>query len=83
MIVCQCKAISTATIFSAVDAGAGSLGQVCRSTGAGTDCGCCVFALKDLVCDYQNRLALLPITGMDLLVEAHDEAGFPASRRAS
>ena len=83
MIVCQCKAISASTVYDAVDTGASSLGQVCRSTGAGTDCGCCVFALKDLVCDYQNRLAHLPSAGLVLLLEANNEAGFSASRRAS
>ena len=52
MIVCQCKVVNDRAITAAVDAGAGSLAEVCRTTGAGTDCGGCVFAVKAIVCEH-------------------------------
>lgn len=52
MIICHCKVVNDAAITAAVDAGATSLAEVCRSTGAGTDCGGCVFAVKALVCHH-------------------------------
>ena len=36
--------------------GARSLAAVCRSTGAGQDCGACVFSLKRLVCGHGSAL---------------------------
>ena len=52
MIVCHCQVVSDRAVADAVRAGARSLAGVCRSTGAGQDCGRCVFSLKRLVCDH-------------------------------
>jgi bacterioferritin-associated ferredoxin len=52
MIVCHCRVVTDRTVVVAVEAGARSLGAVCRSTGAGQDCGACVFSLKRLVCEH-------------------------------
>ncbi|MBR7742536.1 (2Fe-2S)-binding protein [Phycicoccus sp. BSK3Z-2] len=52
MIICHCKVVNDRAITDAVDAGATSLAAVCRETGAGTDCGGCVFAVKAIVCDH-------------------------------
>ena len=52
MIVCHCHVVNDAAIAAAVDAGARTLGQVCRSTGAGSDCGACVFSVRRLVCEH-------------------------------
>lgn len=49
MIVCQCKVVNDRAITDAVAAGAKTLAQLARATGAGTDCGCCVFAVKALL----------------------------------
>ena len=46
MIVCQCAVVNERAVDAAVAAGASTLGQVCRSTGAGRDCGTCVFSVK-------------------------------------
>lgn len=56
VIVCQCKVVSDEAVAAAVRAGARSVAQVCRSTGAGRDCGSCVFAVKRLVCEVHDTL---------------------------
>ncbi len=56
MIVCHCRVVSDRTVAEAVRAGARSVSGVCRSTGAGQDCGSCVFSLKRLVCEHGNAL---------------------------
>ena len=53
MIVCQCHVVNERAIAAAVDAGARTLGQVCRMTGAGRDCGACVFSVRRLVCEHE------------------------------
>ena len=52
MIVCQCRVVNDRAVRDAVDDGATSLAEVCRTTGAGTDCGGCVFAVKAIVCEH-------------------------------
>lgn len=52
MIVCHCRVVSDRAVAGALREGARSLAAVCRSTGAGQDCGACVFSLKRLVCEH-------------------------------
>lgn len=52
MIICQCRVVSDTAVHAAVEAGATTLAEVCRTTGAGTDCGGCVFTVKALVCEH-------------------------------
>ncbi len=52
MIVCHCRVVNDTAVTEAVDAGATTLATVCRTTGAGTDCGSCVFAVKALLCEH-------------------------------
>jgi bacterioferritin-associated ferredoxin len=52
VIVCQCHVVNDAAIAGAVRAGARTLSEVCRSTGAGRDCGACVFSVRRLVCEH-------------------------------
>jgi bacterioferritin-associated ferredoxin len=56
VIVCHCRVVTDRAVADAVRAGAGSLSSVCRSTGAGQDCGSCVFSLKRLVCEHGKDL---------------------------
>lgn len=64
MIVCQCRVVSDRDVDAAVAEGARSLGQVCRSTGAGQDCGSCVFSIKaQLVQHHERECALLQADG--------------------
>jgi bacterioferritin-associated ferredoxin len=59
VIVCHCRVVNDAAVVDAVEAGATTLAQVCRVTGAGTDCGSCVFSVKALLCQHDvNRTAL-------------------------
>ena len=61
MIICHCGVVNGDTVARAVDAGARTLSQVCRSTGAGQDCGTCVFALRRLICEHEaSEHATLP-----------------------
>ncbi len=55
MIVCHCHVVSDRVVAAAVDAGARTLAGVCRSTGAGKDCGACVFSLKRVLCEHQRQ----------------------------
>ncbi|MCA9488784.1 MAG: (2Fe-2S)-binding protein [Myxococcales bacterium] len=49
MILCLCEGVSDRTIDEAIRAGARSVRQVTRATGAGTGCGSCA-------CDVRSRL---------------------------
>jgi len=51
VIICHCRVVTDADVREAVDAGAHTVAAVCRSTGAGTDCGSCVFTVKALLCE--------------------------------
>ena len=59
MIVCHCRVVSDRAVTAAVQDGARSVAAVCRATGAGRDCGSCVFSLKRLVCEHGAPLAPL------------------------
>ena len=59
MIVCHCRVVTDRQVADVVRQGAVSLGSVCRSTGAGQDCGSCVFSLKRLVCEHGAAAAQL------------------------
>jgi bacterioferritin-associated ferredoxin len=52
MIVCHCEVLTHRDIAASIALGAGTLGTVCRSTGAGQACGGCVFAIKRLLCEH-------------------------------
>lgn len=54
MIVCQCRVVSDRAIHEAVSDGARTLSAACRATGAGQDCGSCIFTVKALVCQHQG-----------------------------
>jgi len=53
MIVCHCKVLSDRDVAAAIDSGARSVRQLCGATGAGKDCGGCVFSLKRLLCEHE------------------------------
>ena len=54
MIICQCAVVSDRSVTEAVATGAQSLAQVCRSTGAGRDCGACVFNVKRIITEHRQ-----------------------------
>ena len=59
MIVCHCGVVNDQAVSRAIDEGARTLSGVCRTTGAGRDCGACVFSLKRLLCEHQGSVAAL------------------------
>jgi bacterioferritin-associated ferredoxin len=58
VIVCHCAVVTDRDVRDAWDSGARSLGQTCRATGAGSDCGTCVFSLKRLLCEHVDSASL-------------------------
>lgn len=52
MIVCHCKVVTDQQVRRALDSGASTVAQVCGATGAGRDCGSCVFSLRRLLCEH-------------------------------
>ena len=52
MIFCHCAVVSDREVAQAIDAGARTVAQVCRSTGAGQQCGSCVFSVRRVVCQH-------------------------------
>jgi bacterioferritin-associated ferredoxin len=64
VIVCQCRVVSDRTVDAALADGARTLSAVCRATGAGQDCGSCVFTVKAQVRQHLVReSALLEVEG--------------------
>ncbi len=59
MIVCHCGVVTDRQVAAALDAGARTVGSVCRATGAGRDCGVCVFSVKRMVCEHVSADAAL------------------------
>jgi bacterioferritin-associated ferredoxin len=53
MIVCHCRVVSSDDIADALDAGARTVSEVCRTTGAGQSCGTCVFSVRQVVCKHE------------------------------
>jgi bacterioferritin-associated ferredoxin len=52
VIVCHCQVVSDRTIHAAVADGARTLAAVCSATGAGRDCGTCVFSVRAIVREH-------------------------------
>jgi len=65
VIVCHCQVVTDQQVKRAVDNGAHSLAQVCGATGAGRDCGSCVFSLKRLLCEHEasQQVSLQEVDG--------------------
>jgi bacterioferritin-associated ferredoxin len=66
VIVCHCDVVNDAQIARAVEQGARTVAQVCGATGAGRQCGSCVFTVKRIICQ-QHAVA-------DQVVEERGEA---------
>ncbi len=52
MIVCHCQVVNDRAVRDSVARGARTLADVCRATGAGKDCGACVFSVRRLLCEH-------------------------------
>ncbi|WP_406051613.1 bacterioferritin-associated ferredoxin [Kribbella sp. NBC_00889] len=62
MIVCHCEVVSDRDVVESIDRGARTLAQVCGTTGAGRNCGGCVFSLKRLLCQHGRSVSAASIT---------------------
>ena len=56
MIVCHCHVVNDRAVSDSIERGARTLSQICRATGAGRDCGACIFAVKRLACAHEPRV---------------------------
>jgi bacterioferritin-associated ferredoxin len=57
VIVCHCAVVNDRAVVNAIENGARTLAGVCRSTGAGKNCGTCVFSIRRLLCDHEPTVA--------------------------
>lgn len=57
MIVCHCEVVNDKQITHALEQGARTVAQVCGATGAGRNCGSCVFTVKRLLCEHHGDAA--------------------------
>lgn len=64
MFVCQCHVVTDTAVKHAVDVGARTLSQVCRTTGAGRSCGTCVFSVKRVMRSHQEACRQVAATPM-------------------
>ena len=55
MIFCHCAVVGDREVARAVDAGAVTVAAVCKATGAGQQCGSCIFSVRRVVCDHQAQ----------------------------
>ena len=52
MIFCHCAVVGDRDVALAVDAGARTVAEVCKATGAGQQCGTCIFAVRKVLCQH-------------------------------
>jgi bacterioferritin-associated ferredoxin len=60
LIICHCRVVNDTAVVEAAEAGARTLAQICQATGAGQDCGSCVFSVKRLLCEHD--VSRMPLT---------------------
>jgi bacterioferritin-associated ferredoxin len=65
VIVCHCEVVSDRDVATALREGARNLSEVCRQTGAGQNCGTCIFSVKQLVCQHE-QVVPGPLVEVDL-----------------
>lgn len=63
MLVCHCHSVNCHRIREEARAGARTVGQIGRKTGAGTSCGGCVPAIRDVL-ETSRRLPVLSASGV-------------------
>ena len=56
MIVCHCRVVSDRDVDSVISEGAHTLSEVCRRTGAGQNCGTCIFSVKQILCQHDQSV---------------------------
>lgn len=54
MIFCHCAVVGDRDVARAIEAGAKTVAQVCKATGAGQKCGNCIFSVRRVVCQHER-----------------------------
>jgi bacterioferritin-associated ferredoxin len=52
VIFCHCAVVGDREVAAAVEAGARTVAQVCKATGAGQQCGSCIFSVRRVLCQH-------------------------------
>jgi bacterioferritin-associated ferredoxin len=55
VIFCHCAVVGDREVAGAVAAGADTVAAVCKATGAGQQCGTCIFSVRRVLCDHQAQ----------------------------
>jgi bacterioferritin-associated ferredoxin len=55
VIFCHCAVVGDREVADAIDAGATTVASVCKATGAGQQCGTCIFSVRRVLCDHQAQ----------------------------
>jgi bacterioferritin-associated ferredoxin len=55
VIFCHCAVVGDRQVAEAIDGGADTVASVCRATGAGQQCGTCIFSVRRVVCEHQAK----------------------------
>jgi bacterioferritin-associated ferredoxin len=71
VIFCHCAVVGDREVSRAIDAGATTVASVCKATGAGQQCGSCIFSVRRVLCDHQAQQAVqqvqpAPAIGVDV-----------------
>ena len=72
MIFCHCAVVGDREVARAIDAGADTVAAVCKATGAGQQCGSCIFSVRRVLCDHQalssgqTMVQAAPAIGVDV-----------------
>jgi bacterioferritin-associated ferredoxin len=60
MIICVCKAVGERAVREAILAGARTVAELARATGASTDCGTCAEHLVELLAEERTSSPTAP-----------------------
>ena len=61
VIFCHCAVVGDRQVADAIDAGADTVASVCKATGAGQQCGTCIFSVRRVLCDHQAQRSGQPL----------------------
>jgi bacterioferritin-associated ferredoxin len=61
VIFCHCAVVGDRDVAAAVAAGARTVAQVCKATGAGQQCGSCVFSVRRVLCEHESSAPVLEV----------------------
>jgi bacterioferritin-associated ferredoxin len=55
VIFCHCAVVGDREVAEAIEAGARTVASVCQATGAGQQCGTCIFSVRRVLCEHQAQ----------------------------